>query len=382
MLHNNTMLSIYIHVPFCVRKCRYCGFFSIPFDSGRAENFLSMLGLELERRSSTLKKGPIGSIYIGGGTPTTLTSGQLARLFDLVDAHCRPSAHTEITVEANPHTANRGALSLLKDRGVTRLSIGVQSFSDDVLATLGRAHTAEQAFLAVHAAREAGFRNIGLDLIYGVPGQTREVWQETLESAVSLRPEHLSAYGLSLDEGSVLSHEAAAGRLTMPDDELVADMYSNCIAYLSAMGYRQYEVSNFSLPGHECMHNNNYWTRGEYLGFGPGAWSFIGTRRWANVADMSEYASRIGSGTTAEGTAEVLDRSQEAAEFLLLGLRRTAGIDLGQYRDRAGEDAADALQCRLGELAGAALFRFQGRRLMLTERGLLLSNDALSRILP
>ena len=275
-----------------------------------------------------------------------------------------------------------GMLTLLKDRGVTRLSIGVQSFSDDVLVTLGRAHTADEASLAVQAAREAGFRNISLDLIYGVPGQTGEMWQKTLESAVSLGPEHLSAYCLSLDEGSALSHEAAAGRLAMPDDELVAGMYSNCIAYLSRMDYRQYEISNFSVPGRECLHNNNYWSRGEYLGFGPGAWSFIGTRRWANAADMNEYASRIGSGLTAEGTAEVLDRGQEAAEFLLLGLRRTAGIDLDQYRDRAGGEAVDALHRKLEEIDDAALFRLQGRRLMLTERGLLLSNEALSRILP
>lgn len=375
------MLSIYIHIPFCVKKCRYCGFFSMPFDSGKAESFLSTLDQEMEQRSGILKRGPIGSIYIGGGTPTTLSAAQFSRLFDLVDVHCHPSSQTEITVEANPHTTAMGTLSLLKDRGVTRLSIGVQSFSDDILSTLGRAHTADEASLAVHAAREAGFRNISLDLIYGVPGQTGEVWQKTLESAVSLRPEHLSAYCLSLDEGSALRHEAAAGRLAMPDDELVASMYSNCIAYLSRMDYRQYEISNFSVPGHECRHNNNYWIRGEYLGFGPGAWSFIGTRRWANVADLNEYASRIASGITAEGTAEVLDRSQEAAEFLMLGLRRTAGIDLEQYRDRAGGEAVDALQRRLAELDDAALFRLQGRRLMLTERGLLLSNEALSRIL-
>lgn len=376
------MLSIYIHIPFCVRKCRYCGFFSIPFDSGRADNFLSMLDREMEQRSRILNSGRIGSIYIGGGTPTTLTSSQLSRLFDIVDVHCRPSSGTEITVEANPNTAARGTFSLFKDRGVTRLSIGVQSFSDDILATLGRAHTADEASLAVHAAREAGFRNISLDLIYGVPGQTGEVWQKTLESAVSLGPEHLSAYCLSLDEGSALSRECAAGGAAMPDDDLVASMYSDCIAYLSRMDYRQYEISNFSVAGRECLHNNNYWTRGEYLGFGPGAWSFIGTRRWGNVADMSEYASRIGSGSTAEGTAEALDRSQEEAEFLLLGLRRTAGIDLEQYCDRAGREAVDALHRKLEEIDDAALFRLQGRRLMLTERGLLLSNEALSRILP
>jgi oxygen-independent coproporphyrinogen-3 oxidase len=376
------MLSVYIHIPFCVRKCRYCGFFSTTFDSRKADIFLSALNQEMERRSGILNRGPIGSIYIGGGTPTTLSPHQLSRLFDLVEAHCTRSSDAEITVEANPNTITAGALALLKERGVTRLSIGAQSFSDGILATLGRAHTADQATLAVHAARDAGFRNINIDLIYGIPGQTCEVWQETLESAVSLGPEHLSAYGLSLDEGSALSREAEAGRLAMPVDELVSDMYGTCIAFLSRKGYRQYEISNFCIAGRECLHNNSYWSRGEYLGLGPGAWSFIGTRRWSNIADIDAYAAHLGKGIPAEATVEVLGHDQEAAEFLLLGLRRTSGIDLDQYRDRAGREAVNALLRRIAELDDAALFRLHGSRLMLTERGLLLSNEALCRILP
>jgi oxygen-independent coproporphyrinogen-3 oxidase len=168
----------------------------------------------------------------------------------------------------------------------------------------------------------------------------------------------------------------------MPDDELVASMYSNCIAYLSRMGYRQYEISNYCIAGRECLHNNNYWCRGEYLGLGPGAWSCIGTRRWANIADIDGYAAHLSKGIPAEATVEVLGHDQEVAEFLLLGLRRTAGIDLEQYHDLAGREAVDALRCRIAELDGAALFQFQGSRLMLTEQGLLLSNEALSRIIP
>jgi oxygen-independent coproporphyrinogen-3 oxidase len=376
------MLSVYIHIPFCVRKCRYCGFFSTTFDSRKVDIFLSALSQEIESRSSILKRGPIGSIYIGGGTPTTLSPHQLSRLFDLVEVHCTWSSDAEITVEANPNTVTAETLALLKDRGVTRLSIGVQSFCDEILSTLGRAHTADQATLAVYAAREAGFRNINIDLIYGIPGQTSEMWQKTLESAVSLRPEHLSAYCLSLDDGSALSREAAAGNLAMPDDELVASMYGNCIAYLSQQGYRQYEISNFCFAGRECLHNNNYWARGEYLGLGAGAWSFVGTRRWVNIADIDAYAAHLGKGIPAEATAEVLGHDQEVAEFLLLGLRRTSGIDLDQYRDLAGREAVNALLRRIAELAAADLFQLQGSRLMLTERGFLLSNDALSRILP
>jgi oxygen-independent coproporphyrinogen III oxidase len=376
------MLSVYIHIPFCVSKCPYCGFFSTPFDNGKADAYLQALDQEMERRFRNLKNGSIGSIYIGGGTPTTLSLHQLSRLFDLVDHHCTRSSDVEVTLEANPNTATAGTLSLLKDRGVNRLSIGAQSFSHEVLAMLGRAHTAGQASQAFHAAREAGFTNIGLDLIYGVPGQTAEVWQKTLETAVSLGPEHLSLYSLSLDDGSSFCRDAAAGRITMPDDELVASMYGNGIAYLSRKGYHQYEISNLCMPGRECRHNINYWSRGEYLGFGPGAWSFLGNRRWANIANIDEYASRLGKGILPEETIEVLDHDQEVTEFLLLGLRRTAGIDLEQFRHLAGEAAAADLRCRIGELEGMALFRFKDGRLMLTERGLLLSNDVLSRIVP
>ncbi len=376
------MLSVYIHIPFCVRKCSYCGFFSTRYDSAVADSFLSALEREIKNNTGILREGRIESLYIGGGTPTTLSSGQLSRLFDLVEAHIPLTADAEVTVEANPNTVSPGTLELLRERVVTRLSLGVQSFSDEVLVSLGRAHTAGQAVAAVHAARAAGFKNISIDLIYGIPRQTHRQWQQTLETALSLEPDHCSAYGLSFDEGSHFSREALNGRVALPDDETVTRMYAVAVERLAGAGYRQYEISNFCVPGRECRHNSNYWDRGQYLGLGPGAWSFIGERRSSNRANVGEYISHIVNGLPVVDTLEVLSHDQAVSETLFLGLRRTIGIDLDRFGQLAGATAREALRKRIRELDGSGLFELTDRRLTLTERGFLLSNEALARILP
>ncbi|NTW57949.1 MAG: radical SAM family heme chaperone HemW [Nitrospirae bacterium] len=376
------MLSAYIHIPFCVNKCPYCGFYSTRYDTALADRFLSALDIEMQVRSRNLQDRPFSSIYIGGGTPTMLSLGQFSRLFDLIEEHLPVTADSEITVESNPGTITAGTLDLLKDRGVNRFSIGVQSFSDQVLAVLGRAHSADRAFDAVRAAREAGFGNIGIDLIYGVPEQTEEHWQRTIEAALSLQPEHLSAYSLSLDEGSPLSREAQAGRFMLPDDEVVERMYGTAIRSLAEAGLRQYEISNFCVPGRECRHNCNYWARGEYLGLGPGAWSFIGNTRSMTIADVNEYIARMTGGIPAIDTRDVMNRDQSAAETLFLGLRRTDGIDLDHYDRMFGPVATNSLRKKIKKLDGSGLFQIENTRLSLTMRGFLLSNEALTSILP
>ena len=376
------MLSAYIHIPFCVNKCPYCGFYSTRYDTALADRFLVALDIEMQNRSRNLQDRLFSSIYIGGGTPTMLSPGQFSRLFDLIEKHLPLAADAEITVESNPCTITPRMLDLLKDRGVNRFSIGVQSFSDQVLAKLGRTHSASRAFAAVRAVREAGFRNIGIDLIYGVPEQTEEQWQRTIEAALSLEPDHLSVYSLSLDEGSPLSREARAGRFMLPDDEIVERMYGTAIQSLEAAGLRQYEISNFCVPGRECRHNCNYWARGEYLGLGPGAWSFIGNTRSMTIADVNEYIARMTGGIPAVDTREVLNRDQSAAETLFLGLRRTAGIDLDHYGRMFGPDATKNLRKKIEKFDSSGLFQIENTRLSLTLRGFLLSNEALSSILP
>ena len=376
------MLAYYIHIPFCVSKCPYCGFYSTQYDGLIADRFLTALAIEMKDRVRGLPNGQTGSLYIGGGTPSTLSLDQLSRLFDLVDEHLDMAAGAEVTVEANPNTAMTEKLALLKSRGVTRLSIGAQSFADPVLAFLGRAHSASDACAAVRSARTEGFGNIGIDLMYGVPGQTEQQWQGTLETALSLAPEHLSVYSLSLDDGSRLSHDARSGRVTLPDDDTVACMYHSAAQRLAASGYRHYEISNFCLPGRECRHNSNYWDRGEYLGFGPGAWSFIGNSRSATIANVSEYIARITNGVSAVEILEVLDRDQAVSEMLLLGLRRTSGIDVEHFGRLFGSVAKEDLRKKIRKLDGSGLFQIDHSRLSLTMRGFLLSNEALASIIP
>ena len=376
------MLSVYIHIPFCVNKCPYCGFYSTQYDSLLADRFLAALDIEMKSRFSDLPGRQVGSIYIGGGTPSTLSLAQFSRLFDLVNEHVAAAADAEVTVEANPNTAAAGILALLKARGVTRLSIGVQSFADAVLISLGRAHSAGDALAAVRAARSAGFGTIGIDLMYGIPGQTEQQWHSTLESALSLELEHLSVYSLSLDEGSRLTQEARAGRVILPDDDNVARMYQTAARRLAEAGYRHYEISNFCIPGRECRHNSNYWDRGEYVGFGPGAWSFIGNRRSSTIANVSEYIARMTNGINAAETTEVLDRCQAASETLLLGLRRATGIDLDHFGQQFGSAALDDLRKKILRLDGSGLYRIDHSRLSLTMRGFLLSNGALAALLP
>ncbi len=377
------MLGLYIHIPFCVRKCSYCGFFSTHYDNVIADEYLSALLLEIETHSHYLGDHTIGSIYIGGGTPTTLSPDQFSRLFNIVNEHVHLTADAEITVEANPNTVTANSLFLLKRLGVTRLSIGVQSFSDEVLALLGRVHSAGQAVAAVHAARDGGFRSIGIDLIFGVPGQTEEQWNNTLDTAIALNPEHISAYGLSLDEGSQWYRDAKDGRGEPLDDDTSANMYGAAMQFLRSRGYHQYEISNFCQPGYECRHNVNYWDRGEYLGLGPGAWSFIGDRRWANIADVDQYVYRLRSGITVQDQdrVESVNGEQAALEKLFLGLRKTTGVDLAAYGSLFGGGALDSLLKRIGDLERDGLVDIQKGTLVLTGRGMLLSNEVLSRFI-
>jgi oxygen-independent coproporphyrinogen-3 oxidase len=374
------MLSLYIHVPFCVRKCRYCGFYSTVYSSGNADAFISGLKHEAEQYRNDFRRRLFTSIYIGGGTPTVLSPEQFGLLVGTIREHFAIDEGVEFTVEANPHTVTREKLSLMRSRGVNRLSLGVQSFSDKVLQILGRLHTAEQAAEAFRAARSAGFENIGVDLIYGIPGQTAAHWEEALDAAIALKPEHVSAYSLSLDAGSQFMRESEAGVFALPDEELCAAMYERAVIKLNNAGYGRYEISNFSRPGYECRHNINYWDRGEYLGLGPGAWSFLSGRRYANIADTMEYAQRASSGRTIIDDQELVGPGSSARETVLLSLRTTKGLDLSKFEQEFGPDLLRRLERNAVPLGVAGLLRVKEGRLTLTDRGILLSDEALARL--
>lgn len=374
------MLSLYIHIPYCVKKCPYCGFYSTRYSPKSADEFLEALWREASNCRNEFGELTFQTVYVGGGTPTVLSPAQIGRLGDVITDHFSVSEASEFTVEANPNTVSEGNLSAWRGIGANRLSLGVQSFDDAVLGILGRLHTAGQALSAFQMARTAGFRAVGMDLIYGVTGQTLQQWKTTLETAVLCRPEHLSVYSLSVDEGSLFKQELEAGRFSPPDDDLAADMYESAAAMLADAGYRRYEISNFALPGSECRHNLNYWERGEYLGFGPAAWSFMQGRRYYNIADCGEYARRMASGISAVAGSDIPGQEQASRETLLLSLRTAKGLDLARYRHEYGIHMSQRLEAALVPLREAGLLQVRDGRATLSERGVLLSNEAISRL--
>ncbi len=374
------MLSLYIHIPFCVKKCLYCGFYSTPYSREHADAFLSSLRSEAALYKDAFHGRPFETIYIGGGTPTALSLDQFNILAGIVREHFLISNNIEFTVEANPGTVSEQGLKMLLECGVNRLSLGVQSFSDPVLRTLGRLHTSEEAVDAVMCARQAGFQNIGIDLIYGVPGQTESLWRESLEQAIELEPKHISAYSLSLDEGTWFTREVEAGRLALPHEETVARMYELAVSVLARAGYPRYEISNFSLPGFECRHNLNYWRRGEYLGLGPGAWSFVSGKRCSNIPDVREYTRRLAAGSSPVEYEETVRPEQAAAEALMLGLRTEAGIELRRFEREHGRQAVERLVKNVEPLSGRGMVSLSSGFLRLTGRGILLSNDVIGRL--
>lgn len=374
------MLSLYIHVPFCAGKCHYCGFYSTTYTLRQADEYIAALRIEAANYQHAFNGRTFDSVYIGGGTPTTLSSDQLEKLIAAIQKHFHLSQDAECTIEANPGTVSDSQLTLLREAGVNRLSLGVQSFNDDVLKVLGRVHSATEAADAFNLARNAGFANIGMDLIYGVPGQTADDWNETLKRVMGLEPEHVSAYSLSVDENSRFRRETEAGRFALPGDEQAAALYELAVRNLGRAGYSRYEISNFSLPGFTCRHNMNYWERGEYLGLGPGAWSFISGKRYHAIADVREYSLRMKAGLSVVEDGEVANFRQAANETVMLGLRTVQGVDRVRYERVFGAGLVQLLEKNAAPLIQAGLIEESKGRIRLTERGFLLVDEALARL--
>jgi oxygen-independent coproporphyrinogen III oxidase len=302
-------------------------------------------------------------------------------VFDAVQNNFSFSGSLETTIEANPNSITQEKLRLWKQQGVNRLSLGVQSFSDEILIKLGRAHTSSQASDAVLLARETGYRNISLDLIYGIPGQTMEQWMMSLETAITMKPEHLSVYALSLDDGSRLKNDIASGIAAPLDDDAAADQYEAAATILAEAGYVRYEISNFCFPGFECRHNLNYWERGEYLGLGPSAWSFYDRRRYRTIQQCKEYIDRLADGLPIIDFEESFSMDLEVRETILLRLRTRQGLDLNSFKKAFGDSRLDQFIDRMEPLCRAGLMTCSNNRAMLSDRGFLLSNEALSRLI-
>ena len=361
-------LGLYIHIPFCKAKCAYCDFYSLAHSEEKMDAYTAALLRHLEEVAPRAAGMQVDTVYFGGGTPSYLGAPRLVRLLQTVQRRYDVARDAEITLEANPDSAGDWrTLRTLRRAGFNRLSLGVQSTDDALLQRIGRIHTYEQVQQAVTAARRAKLTNLSLDLIYGLPGQTMEDWQRTLADAVALGPEHLSCYGLKLEEGTPLWQQRQA--LTLPDDDAQADMYLYTVAALEEAGYQQYEISNFARPGRASRHNLKYWTLGEYAGFGPGAHSDMGGVRFAYERDLDSYIA----GELRLSEMEEIPPLDRDLEYIMLSLRTTQGID-SKYFERQFRQKFQPMEDLLVqyEAHGFAARTEKGWRL--TPRGFFVSN--------
>lgn len=384
--------EIYLHIPFCVRKCGYCDFLSFPSDDAARERYVRALIREIRATGEALSGMRIATVFMGGGTPTVLSSSQLSRIFDAVRESFRVSADAEISVEANPGTVDIETLRSLRGCGVNRLSIGCQSLDDRLLRKLGRIHTRKEFLDCYAEARRAGFDNINIDLMSAIPDQTYADWERTLRETAGLGPEHISAYSLILEEGT--DFYVRRDSLLLPDEDTERRMYDRTREILSEYGYRQYEISNYAREGYRCRHNVGYWTGVPYAGLGLGASSLMDDVRFKNTDQMDEYLRFMESGKAEapdrrswrswevhRGT-EPLSESDRMAEFMILGLRMTDGVSRAEFSRRFGRDLTGMYGDVIVRHVSEGLLADQDGRVFLTEAGLSLANYVMCDFLP
>ena len=375
-------MLLYIHYPFCRSKCAYCGFFSQVRDEELEKVYFSALLREVEYWGRHLLRPRVSTLYIGGGTPSLLAPGDLELIAEQINRHFSLQSGLEFTLEANPDSlASPERVRALAKVGVNRISLGLQSLDDSQLSLLGRPHTARQGLRSVHAVRSAGIENLGLDLLWGLPNQTSRDWLEEMGRVASLEPEHISCYGLTLEEGTRLLGQAERGELDLPGEERLEAMYVQGARLLEERGYAHYEIANFARPGYACRHNLGYWQGLEYLGLGPSAVSTISMKRWTHPSDIVRYAECVHEGTP-DRHAEDLTRGQRLRELVLLGLRTSEGLDLQRYRDWAGTDLFREKARELRALQERELIRLSRGRLRLTTHGMLLCDAITGALMP
>lgn len=363
-----TSLGVYVHVPFCRSRCRYCDFYST-LEEARIRDYVE--ALEREITFSPCRGASLDTVYFGGGTPSLLAPEDVGRILHTLDQHYGLEKDAEITLEANPGTVNRESLKALRSLGVNRLSLGVQSLDDRNLIFLGRGHTVEEALRAWEGGRAAGFTNMGLDLIYGLPGQDRKSWGKDLERAFHLAPEHLSLYMLSIEEGTPMGRDLASGHMEAPDDGGVADLLRFTFAFTEKAGYPWYEVSNFAKhPDFQSRHNRRYWEGRPWLGLGPGAHGYLPPLRYANTRDLDTYIRSMGNACPAREMEEVIDLEAARTEALYLGFRTRRGVDVAAFDHQTGGDFVKTCENLLSRYVHQGFLCLEGGYCRLTEEGM------------
>lgn len=331
------MAGLYIHIPFCESKCIYCDFYSMANNNHLIDKYINALLVEAVLRKNELNSETLTTVYLGGGTPSLLSITQLSKILNGLKKVFDFSEVEEFTIEVNPDDVTAYYIQQAKSLGINRVSMGVQSFSDEDLRFINRRHTAKQATDAIHIIKEAGIDNISIDLIYGIPGQNFEIWQNNVDTAISLSVQHISAYTLMYEDGTRLSVMRSLGKITEVDDDVVAAMYDYLVAQLKSNGYTHYEISNFALPGFHSRHNSSYWNLTPYLGLGVAAHSFDGTVRRYNPSNLKKYLDALGEGKLCV-EVENITQAEKYDEYVMLRLRTADGIDADELMHRFGEE--------------------------------------------
>jgi oxygen-independent coproporphyrinogen-3 oxidase len=374
--------AVYIHIPFCTNKCHYCDFTAYVVNGQPVDEYLTALDQEMKMTVDQVPPAEIDAIFIGGGTPTILTPEQLTRLLNNIQKYFPHwSSELEFTIEANPGTTGPELLAAMKAGGVNRISFGAQTFRPDLLRQIGRIHGVEEIERSVHQAREAGFDNLSLDLMFGLPNQTVEDIRDTLEKAIRLQPDHFSCYSLKVEEGTLFHHLYERKELPLPTEEEELEMYQLTRAYLKDHGYYQYEVSNFARSGRESRHNSTYWRNQEYYGLGAGAHGYMNRVRHANVKGIHKYIEMVNSGQRPVAESYQVSRSEEIENFMILGLRLMEGISKQRFFDNYQRRVEDVFGTTLARLFEQGLLQDEEDRLFLTEKGLLFGNDVFASFL-
>ena len=371
MLHN----ALYIHIPFCARKCRYCDFNSIVSESKTIDRYLNAIEKEL---SALQDRYVFNTVYIGGGTPSILSEVQLEKLLQSVIRYIPSSEIREYTVEANPGTLTVNKIRLLKEYLVNRISLGVQSFQDRQLQFLGRIHSSNDAKNAFDSLRIAGFRNINIDLIFGCSEQSIEDWEKDLKTVVELSPEHISTYALTYEEGTLLTRDLEEAVIHKLDECVELEMYKTAIRYLTRNGYNHYEISNFAKYGYACAHNHVYWNNMGYVGIGAGAFSFIDGVRTSNEKDIGKYVDGINENKNVKSFRENLQINQFASETVVMSLRLRQGISNADFYERFGYKIEDQFGEQMNRLAKYGLVSYENEILKLTEKGLFVADTVMT----
>ena len=371
-------LELYIHIPFCVRKCAYCDFLSGPATDLEMRVYVEQLVQEISVQSAFYEGYGVTSIFLGGGTPSILEAEDVSRIMEAVYRHFHVEKDAEVTIEANPGTVSLEKLQIYRASGINRISIGLQSADDGELKALGRIHSYDGFLKTYERVRQAGFTNVNIDLMSALPGQTLESWRSTLRKVLMLRPEHISAYSLIIEEGTPFYKAYHDHPELLPDEETEREMYYETKSMLHKQGFERYEISNYAKPGRECRHNIGYWTGVPYLGLGLGASSYMNGSRFAVSSDMQQYLEEK-PGTVTD--VEKLTKKDMEEEFFYVGLRMTAGVSLSEFERRFGMSAEEVYPGLMETFVEEKAAEFRGDRFVLTDYGLDVSNYIMAQFL-